>query len=301
MADIADVLSLARLARLYWVLERVLPITLLGFSFCRSLAAYGSPQHTPAPRQAGSTSSRQYLDLGARTFASNCSGCHGLDARGGERAPDIATPSKTQHRSDSDLFEIIRKGLPGTGMPAFADLAENKVRALVAYLRLRQGEAIGNASVRGDARAGAALFFGKGQCSQCHTFAGKGRATGGDLSGFGTSRSLKEISRAILHDKESGRFRGFVAVTMLDGSEVFGTALNEDNFSLQLRSREGLFLFLLKSDLRSVRYERNKFTTPNYQELLSANQRNDLAAFLKNAAVQAGAPSRGAHRKASEE
>src|SRR5712692_5696408 len=56
---------------------------------------------------------------GEQTFASSCAGCHGLDGRGGERAPNIAENPKVQHLADSQIFHIIENGIPGTGMPGF--------------------------------------------------------------------------------------------------------------------------------------------------------------------------------------
>src|SRR5271169_3941417 len=55
---------------------------------------------------------------GRQTFASTCANCHGLDGRGGERAPNIAERPRVQQLSDAQLFKIIENGIPETGMPA---------------------------------------------------------------------------------------------------------------------------------------------------------------------------------------
>src|SRR5262249_45449089 len=78
-------------------------------------------------------------DDGRQLFATRCAGCHGLDGKGGERAPDIATSAKTQGRSDEELFRIVEKGLPGTGMPAFASLGNGGIKNAIAHLRSLQG------------------------------------------------------------------------------------------------------------------------------------------------------------------
>ena len=39
--------------------------------------------------------SNQALTAGRRTFESTCAPCHGLNGKGGERAPDIATSPKS--------------------------------------------------------------------------------------------------------------------------------------------------------------------------------------------------------------
>src|SRR5580698_11515310 len=111
-----------------------------------------------------STNAGQRLDTsnveGKQAFESRCAGCHGLDGRGGERAPDIASNAKTQQRSDSELYRIVEQGLPGTGMPAFASLGSN-IKNVVAYLRELQGMKE-SARLPGDAKRGRELFYGKG-------------------------------------------------------------------------------------------------------------------------------------------
>src|SRR5882762_5186158 len=48
---------------------------------------------------------------GAEIFATSCSECHGLDGRGGERAPNIATRPAIRQFSDADLTRIIQQGI----------------------------------------------------------------------------------------------------------------------------------------------------------------------------------------------
>src|SRR6201996_8055039 len=73
-------------------------------------------------------------------FDSNCGSCHGSDGRGGEHAPDIATAADVQRLADSDLIAIAKDGVPG--MPAFGWLGQEKLTAIVQYLRTLQGRHI---------------------------------------------------------------------------------------------------------------------------------------------------------------
>src|SRR5271167_490496 len=73
---------------------------------------------------------------GKQTFASTCAGCHGLDGRGGERAPNIAERANVQRLSDAQISHIIENGVPG---PAFRLLEPSDVQAIVGYLRTLQG------------------------------------------------------------------------------------------------------------------------------------------------------------------
>ena len=71
-------------------------------------------------------------DRGRRQYVECCAACHGADARGGERAPEIL--SRLSLRDDAGLAELIRDGLPGAGMPGTRMDAAG-VKDLVAWLR----------------------------------------------------------------------------------------------------------------------------------------------------------------------
>jgi alcohol dehydrogenase (cytochrome c) len=80
-------------------------------------------------------------DPGAPQFAVTCSGCHGADGRGTAKGADIASQSKTVALADSDLTRIIHDGVPGKGMPSMAALGNDRIAALVRYLRTLQAAA----------------------------------------------------------------------------------------------------------------------------------------------------------------
>ena len=66
-------------------------------------------------------------------FVGRCAGCHGSDGNGGELGPGIATRVPT--RTDQDLTTLFRQGLPGAGMPAFANPGGSGTGDLVRFLR----------------------------------------------------------------------------------------------------------------------------------------------------------------------
>ena len=76
---------------------------------------------------------------GKQIFATTCAACHGLDGAGGEHGPDIAHRREVQGLTDQRLQQIVRGGVPGTGMPAFRSLSETQVKAVVRYLRSLAG------------------------------------------------------------------------------------------------------------------------------------------------------------------
>ena len=73
-----------------------------------------------------SARSKINLEAGKTTYNTSCAGCHGLDGRGSEKAPNISGSAKVQHLSDAQLSSIISNGVPGTGMPGFAISAKNR-------------------------------------------------------------------------------------------------------------------------------------------------------------------------------
>ncbi len=226
---------------------------------------------------------------GQRVFSSTCAGCHGLDGRGSDKGADIAGSVNVRHLSDAQVSAIISNGIPGTGMPAFHSLAGAQIRALVGYVRVLQG----NFQARippGDATRGKEIFFGKGECANCHTTSGKGGFLGPDLSDYGSALSAKAIRDEIIKPKrtELTGYRSAV-ITHRSGDRIEGIIRNEDNFSVQLLTRDGAFHFIQKSDLQAIELPGQSPMPTNYQERLAPGELNDLVSFLMKAGA---APSR---------
>ena len=139
---------------------------------------------------------------GSTLFDSNCGSCHGSDGRGGEHGPDIATVPDVQRLADSDLIAIAKDGVPGTGMPAFGWLGQEKLTDIVRYLRTLQGRQI-DIKLPGNPKSGEALFFGKARCSECHMVNGKGGFIGSDLSLYGADESAGQIRSVILDPEKN--------------------------------------------------------------------------------------------------
>jgi cytochrome c oxidase cbb3-type subunit 3 len=236
---------------------------------------------------------------GRQVFESRCVGCHGLDGRGGERAPDIATSAKTQGRSDSEIFGIVAKGVPDGGMPAFGSLGDRDIEALISYVRQLQGKNQA-ARVPGDGTKGRGLFYGKAKCSQCHMVAGSGGFLGADLSTYGGRRSAEEIRQAITKPT-SNRSGGTMQVTTRDGRTYSGIVRNEDNFSIQLQTADGEFHLFVKSELERFARTPKSLMPTDYGSTLSASELNDLVSFLMLSAAGQNDPTSHKESKGDEE
>jgi cytochrome c oxidase cbb3-type subunit III len=235
-------------------------------------------------RNAGNGSVPQ---AGQQLFSSNCAGCHGLDGRGGEHGPNIATTSEVQRLGDRDILRIVRDGISGAGMPAFhSKFDDAELKALLSYLRILQGKNSA-VSVPGNPEKGHSLFYGKAKCAECHMVAGKGGFIGPDLSAYGAEHSPDVIRNAILDpNKNLDPRRGTVTAVTRDGQRYRGRALNEDNFSVQLQTLDGNFHFFDKSMLADLEHEPRSVMPSNYGSMLSSADLDDLVSYLMTATAQ---------------
>jgi len=217
------------------------------------------------------------------TYESVCATCHGLDAHGSERGPNIATRPEIVDKSDAALLEILKNGKTSAGMPAFAAFGEPKLAALVAYLRTLQGHG-DDAPVPGDPANGKTLFFGKAKCATCHMISGQGGFLAQDLTTYASRRNADDVRARILNpDKDLDARRGVVTVVLADSSKLSGTVRSEDNFSLQLQTSDGVFHLLNKAEIRSQTYVGKSGMPSNYGSTLSQAEMNDLVSYLLRA------------------
>jgi cytochrome c oxidase cbb3-type subunit III len=245
-------------------------LCILGPSHARSQAK---------PHQ-GKGASRPDAQPGQRTFTATCASCHGLDGRGGERAPNITGSAKLQRLSDADLAAIVANGVPGTGMPAFHSLGISEVRAVVSYLRVLEGQDK-TQGLPGDPARGKTVFFEKAECSSCHMIQGQGGFLGSDLSTYASTRSAKEVLDDITSPANNpAASRQAVTAVTRDGRRISGVVRNEDNFSVQMLTPEGAFYFILRSELQSLEYQSRPVMPADYGQRLSSGELNDLASYL---------------------
>src|ERR1700733_13595478 len=71
---------------------------------------------------------------GQSLFRADCSPCHGPQARGGARGPDLTSGRWVHGGSDAGIFHTITQGVPGTEMPGNA-FEDSEVWSLIAFLR----------------------------------------------------------------------------------------------------------------------------------------------------------------------
>ena len=223
---------------------------------------------------------------GKRIFDATCVACHGAGGAGTERAPALDSGRFAHGGENFDIFQTIRKGVPGTQMPAFALLRVEELWQLVSYVQSlsRQASTVAAVPSVGDAGRGEQLFFGDGQCSSCHEINGRGPPLAADLSEIG-KRAPAAIQAGIEHPPAARRplfamSPRYVDVTLRDGSQLKGLATNEDSFSVVLQTLDGDFRLLDRRRIRTITNSTADFNPTSLVQRLSADQKADLLAYL---------------------
>jgi putative heme-binding domain-containing protein len=230
---------------------------------------------------------------GASLFRGNCSPCHGLNAGGGGRGPDLTAGRWVHGSTDADIFHTITHGVPGTEMPA-NDFEDSETWAILAYIRsLTPGK---SETVSGDRAAGEKIFWQTAGCSTCHMVHGRGGVLGPDLSRVGEARSVpylidsirepsKELTSGTLDpNNHYGIPLMYDTVTMVTatGKKITGVVKNEDTFSIQLMDTHQQLQFFLKKDLQQVSHEPKSLMPTYSEEMLKPAQLKDLVAYLES-------------------
>src|SRR5437016_6543808 len=196
---------------------------------------------------------------GEQVFRSNCSFCHGSDARGGETGPNLVRAQVVLADQHGELITpIVQNGIPAQGMPKLS-LSAADIEAIAAWLHSQPLSDRGAPSTLdilvGNAKEGEAYFNGAGRCTQCHS------ATG-DLAGIGSRYEPKTIQNLIV---SGGGGRGrrrrsagaappgqaaptTVTVTLPSGQRVQGELDHLSAFVVALREPDGTYRSFARHD-----------------------------------------------------
>jgi putative heme-binding domain-containing protein len=212
---------------------------------------------------------------GMSLYRRMCADCHGLDATG-YRGPDLAA-GMAGGMADERMFQVIRKGVPGSEMPPSAR-PDHEILQIIAYLRSLGGAAPADTAPVGNVSNGAQLFAK--QCQNCHRVAGKGGRIGPDLSRIGMARTRAALIREIRtpHEWIPPAFET-VTITTKDGQKIRGVKKNEDAFSIQVMDTRERIQGYLKSDVE-VTYDKNSLMPAFDPNRLSDSDLNDVVGYL---------------------
>ena len=239
------------------------------------------------------TGNEQAIAEGRELYNNSCTACHGPEGIVGELGPALAAPGRRYgRRTDSEVFDAIKHGIPGTTMPP-STLSDNDAWKVATYILGLRGTAI-DAPAKGNTAKGEQIFLGKGDCIRCHMLRGKGGLIGPDLSNLANRRKLSSIKDALTKaDHRVGGDGGthdpgleplstykVVSVVTRDGKAIRGVLKNEDSFSLQMLSMDNALHLFDRQELREIVYEPDSLMPSDYDKRLTAEEFQDLLAFL---------------------
>ncbi len=186
------------------------------------------------------------VERGKSLFIGSCGFCHGSNAKGGEKGPDLLrSVIVLDDENGKTMGPVILRGRPDKGMPRFP-FTSQQISDISIFLHNAIRDAADRDSykilniVTGDANAGRA-YFGA-HCSQCHS------ATG-DLKGIGAKNEPVTLQGKFINPPytwtEGSPARTvtaiYVTVTVPSGESYTGTIVNYDDFNVALREADGTY------------------------------------------------------------
>src|SRR5881227_432699 len=207
------------------------------------------PMRPPAPPER--------LAHGQQLFRSNCSFCHGSDARGGETGPNLVRDQVVLADQQGELIApVVQNGIPSR-MPKLT-LSATEIADIAAWLHGQPLSDRGAPSTLdilvGNAKEGETYFNGAGHCTQCHS-------ASGDLAGIGSRYEPKTIQNLIVSGGGGrGRRRSgaaappvkapptTVTVTLPSGRRVQGELDHLSAFVVALRDSAGTYHSFARHD-----------------------------------------------------
>jgi cytochrome c oxidase cbb3-type subunit 3 len=241
-----------------------------------------NPDPTGSPAVKSAAARAPDHDRGKRLFEGHCGRCHGMQGGGGTGA-NLRRPKLDRAADDARLFDLIRDGIPESGMPSAWVMSDNEVRDVIAYVR-----ALGRVAAEplpGDPAKGK-LVYQNADCSKCHIIAGDGGSLGPELTEIGARRGLQFLGDALLHPgkdravaKDGYTTHLPVLVVKKDGRVLTGIRMNEDTFTIQMRDTENRFYSLKKSDLEEQQ-TLDASLMPAYEKTLSQSAIDQLVSYL---------------------
>ncbi len=219
------------------VLDRKLNLVLASALAMGSLSAQtgGPPKFDPAS-----------VERGKQIFISTCGFCHGSNAKGGEKGPDLLRSVLVlDDEGGKSIGRVVLKGRPDKGMPNFA-MTPAQIGDIASFLHSSIAAAANRDDykvlniVTGDPKAGEAFFNGAGHCSSCHS------ATG-DLKGIGAKfepvtlqdRMIMPQDRSSQDPAPGSKPLLTVTVTTPSGQSVSGVPVAFDDFNIAVRDAAG--------------------------------------------------------------
>lgn len=242
-------------------------------------------------------------DRGRTLWALHCSDCHGTQARGSDKGPNIIRTrtvnfDRSSPQTGSVLGPFLKAGHPTQSGKPSASFTSDEVVALANFLRQRVNDTMRSASIFtagdilvGDAKAGEAYFKGDGGCTTCHT------ETSRSLAGIATrvplpvdlQQRMLFPSRGFGRGGRGGRFGGpavnpnAVTVTIAppSGQAISGVFVEESDFYVTFRDTDGALHVVRKTPGMQVTRTNPLQAHVDLLDRITDKQIHDLVAYLE--------------------
>ena len=211
------------------------------------------PARPPSMLDQAGSNDKQVVDeeaaaRGKTIYTAQCVTCHGPQARGGERGPDLVRSLVVLHdRYGSTIGPFLAKDHPNAKsmtltQPQIADLSHFLHQQVGDTLRTGPFNHVLNILV-GDPREGKAYFEGPGKCSQCHS-------TSGDLAHIASKYDPAVLQLKVVFPQTAAFGRRSTVnsrkpvtatVTTASGESVTGVLEDIDDFNVSLRDDTGQY------------------------------------------------------------
>ena len=218
-------------------------VALLGVPAASWLPAQTTPGPNPVARRP--VVDRAAHDRGRELWSKQCVDCHGTQARGSEKGPNIIRSTvvnfdRSSSTPGSALGPFLRKGHPTQGGVPASSFTDDEVVALAHFLRERVNDTMRGSALfvpgdvlTGDAKAGEAFFRGDGGCAACHTAAT--RSLAGIRSRFSSTVDLQQRMLFPMGGRAGRAGAGSanaitVTITPASGQPMSGVLVDRDSF-----------------------------------------------------------------------
>jgi len=231
----------------------------------------------PRPTKNPFEGNAEGISNGKAMFRTRCAGCHGPDAHG-YLGPDL-TGFWAAGGTDDRMFDIVRRGVPGTEMPPSDPLRvlDKDIWQTLAYVRTLGG--VPASAPTGDAANGERIF--RANCSSCHMVNGRGGQLGPNLSRIGSGRPRAGLAGKLRGS--AGFMRpGYEPVTIVtrDGERIRGIKKNEDEFSIQIMDTRERLQGYLKANLADITIDKQSLMPVYGPDRLNDRDLDDLLRYL---------------------
>jgi putative heme-binding domain-containing protein len=177
------------------------------------------------------------------------------------------------------MFDIVRKGVPGTEMIGADPLRvlDKDIWQTLAYIRTLS--AVPAAAPTGDAVSGERVF--RTNCASCHRVNGRGGQLGPDLSRIGSARPRAGLAGKIRGSSDVIR-PGYEPVTLVtrDGERIRGVRKNEDEFSIQIMDARERLQGYVKANLTAITFDKQSLMPVYGPDRLNDRDFDDLLRYL---------------------